>query len=353
VNRLLRLSPVALALGCGSAAHATAADAGSDAAVEAAGQAAALTWTPDNASLIEGDIVSVWGTSATDVYVGMDLGGSVYHLTAGVPVTAYLTATSLVGGGWGSDAHDVFAAGASAWLAKQGLASSGGLSHSSGDDQWTSVASGTFDAVWGSSANDVYAVGPAGVFHSKGAGGAAFVPEPTAGTDLVSVWGSGAGDVYVTGTSALGTILHSAGDGNWSQAYSEPGLEPWAVWGSGPGDVYTVLSPDDTSTRTAHVVHLTGGSWTTEVVDWGPTKLVALWGSGAGDVYVGGWNEDASGKNAGGALYHSRGHADWARVDLPGKVFQVRAIWGSSAGDVYVGVVDAESGAVLLHGQPP
>jgi hypothetical protein len=349
MNRLLRLTPAALALGCGSAASASATDAGRDAA-EAATGPARLNWTTVNASLVEGDIVSVWGTSASDIYVGMDLAGSVYHLEAGVPVLNSLQ-TTLVGGGWGSSPQDVFAVGASAWLAKEGLASNGGLFHSKGDDQWTSVASGMFDSVWGSSPTDVYAAGPGGMFHSRGPG--VFVQEPAAGTGLISVWGSGATDVYVTTTSAVGTVLHSAGDGTWNEAYSEPGFEPWALWGSGPGDVYALLSPDSTSTLTAHVVHSTGaagGSWTTEVVDWGATKLVALWGSGSGDVYVGGWNEDASGKNAGGALYHSTGHADWTRVDLPGSVYQVRAIWGSSAADVYVGIVDAESGAVLLHG---
>jgi hypothetical protein len=353
MHPLLRLTPAALVLGCGSPAPASATDAGRDAAVEASTGSPSLTWTTVDVSLVEGDIVSVWGTSATDVYVGMDLAGSVYHLEAGVPVLDSLQ-TTLVGGGWGSGPQDVFATGASAWLAKAGVGSNGGLFRSSGYDQWTSVASGVFDAVWGSSPTDVYAVGPGGVFHSTDAGGT-FVQEHAAGTGIVSVWGSSAADVYVTTTSTLGTILHSAGDGTWKAVYSEPGFEPWGLWGSGPGDVYALLSPDSTSTLTAHVVHLaaaTGGSWTTEVVDWGATKLVALWGSGRGDVYVGGWNEDASGKNAGGALYHSTGHADWTRVDLPGSVYQVRSIWGSRAADVYAGIVDAQSGAVLLHGQP-
>jgi hypothetical protein len=277
----------------------------------------------------------------------MDQAGSVYHIESGAPVLASLN-TTLVGAGWGTSSQDVFAAGASAWLARAGLASNGGLFHSTGGDLWTSVATGAFDAVWGSSSTDVYAVGPAGVVHSTGD---AFLPEPSAGTDIVSVWGSSGADVYVTSTGTMGTIWHSAGDGAWTAIYAEPNLEPWAIWGSGPGDVYAVLSPDSTSTQTAHVAHLKGGSWTPEVVDFGATKLVALWGSSSGDVYVGGWNEDAAGKNIGGALYHTTGHEDWSRVDLPGSVYQVRAIWGSSATDVYVGVVDAESGAVLLHGQ--
>jgi hypothetical protein len=351
VNRFLHLWPAAFALvGCGGGAShdASPSDAGAEAAGDAAMSAPALRWAPLEDSLVEGDIVSIWGTSTNDVYVGMDQGGSVYHLESGVPVLASLQ-TTLVGAGWGTGPQDVFAAGGSAWLAKLGLASNGGLFRSSGGDQWTSVASGVFDAVWGSSPNDVYAVGPAGVFHSKGG---AFVQEPAAGTDVVSVWGSGGGDVYVTSTSSTGTILHSAGDGAWTAAYSEAGFEPWAVWGSSPDDVYVVLSPDSTSAQTAHLAHLSGGTWTPEVVDFGGTKLVALWGSGTGDVYAGGWNEDAAGKNAGGALYHSSGHQDWTRVVLPGSVFQVRAIWGSSATDVYVGIVDGESGAVLLHGAP-
>jgi hypothetical protein len=324
---------------------------GDDAAAGAEGAvpppaATALTWSEVTANILEGDIVSIWGTSGTDVYVGTDL-KSVYSLRSGVSTWTGVS-TDVVGGGWGSDPSTVYAVGASAWLAQLGVSSGGGLFRYKDRGIWTSVAAGTFYSVWGSSAHDVYVVGEAGVLHSID--GSSFASEGAAGGNVLSVWGSGPNDVYVATANALGTILHSAGDGNWRPAYTEPTSRAWAVWGSGPGDVYAVLSPASAGDPNAHLVHsMPDGSWAGEAVSQEPTTLVALWGSGAHDVYAGGWHAGAAGRS--GALYRSSGDGRWSPVDLPGKPYDVRCIWGSSPIDVYVGVFDVSAGPVLLHGQ--
>jgi hypothetical protein len=306
-----------------------------------------LTWTAVNANIIEGDIVSIWGTSSADVYVGTDM-ESVYRLTNGVSMWTGVSA-QVVGGGWGSDVQTVYAVGASAWLSQMGLASGGGLFHYTGDEAWNSVASGAFYAVWGSSPSDVYVVGDTGVLHSVDGG--PFASESSAGNDVLSVWGTGPTDVYAATSITLGTILHSAGDGDWQPVYAEAGSEAWAVWSSEPGDAYALVVPTGMANPPAHIVHSTKGQgWIAESVVQTPTTLVALWGSGPHDVYAGGWHLDSAGK--GGDLFHSTGDGRWTRVPLPGSPYDVRCVWGSSATDVYVGIFDTEDGPVLLHGKP-
>lgn len=165
------------------------------------------------------------------------------------------------------------------------------------------------------------------------------------------MFGTGPTDVYAATSSALGTIMHSAGDGNWQTVYSQSGSEAWALWSSGPGDVYAIVVPGGEANPPSDIVHYKGGpSWVIESVGQSSTTLVALWGSGPTDVYAGGWHLDSAGK--GGDLFHSRGDGQWTRVALPGTPYDVRCVWGSSATDVYVGIYDAQDGPVLLHGRP-
>ncbi len=315
---------------------------------EASDLPSTLNWTAVSANFVEGDIVSVWGTSSTDVYVGTDM-ESVYLLTGGYATWTGL-APQVIGAGWGSDPQAVYAVGASAWLESMGLMSSGGLFHYAGDKSWAPIAAGTFYSVWGSSANDVYAGGPGGIVHSIHGG--SFVGESSDGgavpPNILSVWGTGPTDVYA-GTST-GAVLHSAGDGQWQASYAEPGSQAWAGWSSGPDDAYAILASGGSKDPTAHLVHSRSGAWTSEPVSTTATTLVTLWGSSATDVYAGGWHVDSAGK--GGDLFHSSGDGVWTRISLPGTPYDVRCIWGSGATDVYVAIYDVNDGPVLLHGQP-
>jgi len=306
-----------------------------------------LTWSAVSANIIEGDIVSIWGSGAANVYVGTDM-QSVYLITNGSSMWTGVP-SQVVGGGWSGGAGSAYAVGASAWLAQTGMASAGGLFQYTGDQAWKEVTSGTLYSAWGSSPVDLYVVGDPGVMHSTD--GATFVTESSAGTGALSVWGSGPDDVYMGSSAATATILHSAGDGTWEQVYTEGGAEAWAVWSGEPGDAYAIVVPAGMANPPAHVVHASKGhGWTSEPVGDGTITLVALWGSGAGDVYAGGWHLDSAGK--GGDLFHSTGDGRWTRVTLPGSPYDVRCVWGSSATDVYVGVFDTEDGPVLLHGKP-
>jgi len=306
-----------------------------------------LTWREVNANIVEGDIASIWGTGADDVYVGTDMGG-IYRLSDGIPSGKQVGSGVVVGAGWGADPENVYAAGASAWLAQAGLSSTGGLYRLGADGFWASIASGTFYAVWGSSSSDVYAAGPAGVVHS--AAGGPFDIEPFDGGSVLSLWGNARGDIYATTAGPAGAIFHSAGDGTWQVLTTVTG-GPWAIWSSGPGDVYAIVSPEASTDPPAYVLHTRpDGTWATEPVSTTATTLVTLWGSGPGDVYAGGWQDGASGRT--GILYHSMGDGAWIPVPLPGSLYDVRSVWGSSAVDVYVGVFDLDDGPVLLHGQP-
>jgi hypothetical protein len=319
-------------------------DAG-DASSQACAPPTSLTWTSVAVPFGTEDLLGIWGTSASDVYLGTDQ-GNIYHLGNGKWVRE-TSGVAFVGAGWGSGPSNVYAVGAVGWVGGQGA-----VLHSTGGGSWSAVAAvgSGFTSIWGSSAGDVYVAGPGGVKHSRSGG--PFVAETVPGGRALSVWGSGANDVYVTLESADGTIAHSTGDGTWTVQYSETADEPWAIWGGGPAAVYAILSPDSYSYPTASVVYSAGdGGWNGGQVDTKFTKLVSLWASCPNDVYVGGWHEDGSGNNTGGALYHSTGGGEWTPVSLPGGIEQVRALWGSSAGDVYVGVADPTGAPVLLHGQ--
>ena len=334
---------------CGGAAGSTSPDGGTtdagDGSVADGSQPASLTWSAALSDFGGDDVNSIWGTDS-DVYVGTDF-GHIYHLKNGAWTAASLGSSVCVGGGWGSGAQDVYAAGGCGWAAL----GSGTLFHSAGDDSWTAVPNtlAGFYAVWGSSASNVYAAGPAGLFHSRSGG--AFADETVNGTP-VSLWGSGPADVYTTEIGSSSNVLHSDGTGSWQDSLSGKSDDPWVVWGSGPTDVYAIFSPSFLSEATAFVMHRKGDSWTAESIDVTFTKLVALWGSGPGDVYIGGWHEDSSGSPAGGAFYHSAGDGNWTPVGIPAPIQQVRAIWGRSGTDVYVAAYDTFYGMVLWHGKP-
>jgi len=362
--RVLPIASVALSLGCGLSASYGATGDGTPDAQDARREPEAsdldasldaqpeppLSWTSVDEDIFQGDIVSVWGSSSTDVSVGTD-SFAVVRIASGIAAPTVFP-DQVAGAGWGSDPQTAYVAGSSAWLAQMGLASGGGLFRYAANyaSDWTSVASGTFYSVWGSSPGDVYAAGDLGVFHAVDGG--TFVGEGPDGGGALSLGGTGPTDIYAATSMVAGTILHSTGDGNWQAVYTETGGEAWAVWSGEPGDAYAIVVPvGGGDNPPAHLVHLKAGQgWVTESVSDTPTTLVTLWGSSAGDVYAGGWHLDSAGK--GGDLFHSTGDGQWTRVALPGTPYDVRCVWGSSASDVYVGLYDIENGPVLLHGQP-
>jgi hypothetical protein len=355
--RTLPIAVLGLGLGCGSAllvgpgspdAAMLEAETSEDAGDGGDGGPGPLTWTEIYANIVEGDIVSVWGTDAGNVYVGTDMQSAYLISTVGASTWTSVP-TQVVGGGWASDALNVYAVGGSAWLSQMGQAASGGLYRYTGDVTWASVpsgASGTFYSVWGSSPGNVYLAGDEGILHSVDGG--PFTSETDA--QALSVWGNGANDVYAGTSGAPGSVLHSSGDGTWQAAYSTS-AEVWTVWSGAAGDAYALSVTPGGSNPPCVIVHTRHGqTWTPESAGSTPTTLVALWGSGPHDVYAGGWHVGADGRE--GDLFHSTGDGNWTRVTLPGNPWQVRSIWGTSAVNVYVGLYDTQDGNVLLHGAP-
>src|SRR5262249_2305294 len=105
---------------------------------------------------------------------------------------------------WGSSSTDIYAVGIS-----------GTILHSTGNGIWTPQASGltdTLSSVWGSYSGDVYAIGlnTGAVLHS---GGGAWTPKSSLSGGGAGLWGSGSGNVYAASDHS---VLHLGGNGSWS-----------------------------------------------------------------------------------------------------------------------------------------
>ena len=213
---------------------------------------------------LDGTLLSVWGTSARDVY---SVGGP--HGNAGFQALVMhfdgTTWRRLDAGNtdtywWvhGSGRADV-------WMTGE----NGRISHWDGAafKHYASGTTATIFGVWAASPTDAWAVGgtpeattgqPNDVLlHFDGT---AWSPSPlpkALGRTYFKVWGSGADDVYVVGEA--GTIWHRKG-GAWTLA-SEPPVAHGnllTVHGCAAGDVYAVGSRD--------VLHYDGTAWKAEAV---------------------------------------------------------------------------------------
>jgi hypothetical protein len=215
---------------------------------------------------------AVWGSSPTDVRIGgrafdypiidpeleNNAGDQFVQVPAegGGVAWAPLRGTHTITSIWGSSATDVWmTADNSVYVPYQrgmilhGTPSDVGSAAdaSVGEDhlKWTPVDSQSslaFDAVWGSSASDVWAVGAAGTIRHITASDVRWQVVPSKTTnDLHAVWGSSASDIWVVGDS--GTILHFDGNEFVSVAAQLPlGRKPnlYGVWGSSADDVWIV-----------------------------------------------------------------------------------------------------------------
>jgi hypothetical protein len=159
-------------------------------------------------------VTSIWGSSATDVWMTAD--NSVY-----------------VGYERGMTLH--------------GTPSDAGADASGTEDPltWTEVdsqSSLTLASVWGSSASDVWAVGALGTIRRITPGDIRWQKiESKTTVDLHAVWGAGPNDVWAVGDT--GTILHYDGTSfEPSTAQLPLGQKPnlHGVWGTGPNDVWIV-----------------------------------------------------------------------------------------------------------------
>jgi hypothetical protein len=128
---------------------------------------------------------------------------------------------------WGSGATDVWA-----------VSSSGVIIHWDGVS-WSTVTSSTtnaLDSIWGSGVADVWAVGVSGtIIHWNGVSWSTVTSPIT--NEFRSIWGSGVADVWAVAEN--GAIIHWNGV-SWSTVTSPTTNTLLAIWGSGPTDIWTV-----------------------------------------------------------------------------------------------------------------
>ena len=210
------------------------------------------------------EINTVWGSSASDVWTGGTGGATSLHHWDGTTWSAVPGAqTTDVLSIWGSSSSNVYAVGDTKIQRYNGTS-------------WSDVSSGATSsllAVWGSSATDVYAGGFDGTLvHSTGG---VFTPVANTGlgtTEYVAaIWGSSPTDVYVGGTA-----LRRWDGANWSVVNA--GIsEVRAIWGSSATDVWVVGVDGDLS-------HLKDGVWTASTL--GSATFSGIWGTSANDVWA-------------------------------------------------------------------
>jgi hypothetical protein len=207
---------------------------------------------------------AIWGTSASDVYVG----GGFQNACVNPPLVcdgllAHFNGSSwqavyeqgiVIHSIWGTAPDDIFAVGHQAALHFDGTS-------------WTRTGQGTFDtdqvqAVWGYRSNDVWACGQnRDIYHFNGQDWSTWGSSPIACGALL---GFSSTDIYMVGFSngpsgTVNTIGHYNGS-TWSVVYT--GVFPFSdyseigLWGSGPNDVHVTFGNE--------YLRFNGSTWTAQ-----------------------------------------------------------------------------------------
>jgi hypothetical protein len=247
--------------------------------------------------------------------------------------------------------------------------------HTTGDGHWTVVPNipaegfSTLQQVWMSSPSNIYFSGATGQsVPANRTGGtnimrwnqAALTPEYAAAEHQVSgFWGTDSTDLWAVGNFAQGggssgMVLHSTGDGSWTQQTFQPdkgllyqGLLT-AVWSSSKSNVYAGAGHNFIGSN-AGIFRCSGPgtSWTRETDKANPPAIYGLWGSGPMDVWAIGYVTDGTSYN--GVVLRSQGDGRWAAdPDLAAaklQQFPLYGIWGSRFGDVYI----VGQAGIILH----
>lgn len=286
-------------------------------------------WAQLETGTSHGYLESVWGSSATDVFV-VGLGGAILHyngsgwtrMESGTDHDLYAV--------WGSSPTDVYAAG---YPTPSG---SGPILHYDGS-AWSQVFGGdgtshwySFYGLWGTSAWDIFVVGEGSetrpsILHYDGS---TWSPVDAGGTySLVAIWGTSATDIFVAGSDAgkRPVILHYDGS-NWSpMAGVEDAMARFYpaicdIWGSSPSDIYAAVYFQG-------LIHYDGQEW--RQVDIDEYQPAAVWGSSGADVYLVGSTESME-----RGVLHYDGKS-WRLMDLQGAGGGLYGMWGSGACDVF------------------
>ncbi|MFC1639220.1 WD40/YVTN/BNR-like repeat-containing protein [Gemmatimonadota bacterium] len=252
-------------------------------------------------------LVSVWGTSATNVYaVGWN--GTILHYDGSSWAMMTSGTTEDLWGVTGTSPIDVYAVG-----------NNGTILYYNGTD-WAAQPSGTSNAlvgIWGTSPTDIFAVGSS--FEILHYNGTAWTSQPSgmSGTAwLTSVWGTSATNVYAVGGG--GTILHYNGTQWVQQSSGTSGSDDnlSGIWGTSATNVYAVG-------QGGMILHYNGTEWT-EQPSGTTSMLRGVWGRSEIDVFAMG---DA------GTILHYDG-TSWAAM-TSGITELLWGVWGTSLTDVF------------------
>jgi hypothetical protein len=190
----------------------------------------------NSSNIIGGGCCSgIWGFADNNFYVVGNASVAHYDGTWHAQTVSAGTATVALNDVWGSAANNIYAVG------------NGGLIlYNNGNDTWTSQMSMTtvdLKAIRGSSANDIYAVGylvgnPATpiILHYNGLGWSS-QPSGKTSAELNTIYVAPDGEAWIG--DLLGTLLHSVGDGKWTDVTPpNSNTEKWQITGTSDHDVY-------------------------------------------------------------------------------------------------------------------
>ncbi len=317
-------------------------------------------WTPI-VSGTSADLVDVWGSSATDLFVvGEELTEDPFELASvirhynGTEWVQQLRQVDLeLQGVWGSSPTDVFAVGFDFFSPIARVLHFDGVQWS----EFPNFLPGPLEesiglqSVWGSSASDVFAVGSGFdgffnlslIFHYDGS---MWRRQPVTGPAqpaLVDVWGSSAADVYAVGQDnvqepSTGVILRYNGV-NWASVFEEEGLAPTALWGSAANDIFVtgfrLEGSEDDFRVVGTILHYDGIRWSHMPLP-ATGVLNEVSGSSGTDVFAVGEE---------GVILHFDGTA-WTASNPTTKA--LLGVWATSPSEGFAVGVEG----TVLHGAP-
>jgi hypothetical protein len=315
--------------------------------------------------------LNVWAVGIPQFVISYDEAANVWHQ---IPTTSLnLAPDSALSFVWGTSATDM-------WVGGSNVGST--LAHWNGS-AWTAVNMAAWPttmltAMWGSSTSDLWVVGydsttnASQILHGSGAPGSTVWTETT-GTStahFVSISGRGVDDVFAAASD--GSIWH------WNGATWSPSSDSTAplmqlvarqegLWGVSPLSLtggFGVWRRHDLQWQT--IIPAPSLSWVSDpapndvlgfmgggnVVGWNGTTAATVadgnpevkssWGSSASDVWTVGWEtiyKPGGGGTTTATMTHFNGSA-WASVGLPAGMAVPNAVAGTSQSDVW-GVGDA------------
>ena len=185
-----------------------------------------LLWTPSTVAQagVNENINAIWGASSSDIWIAGKAGANVLQHWNGTSWSSFAGAESgdMVAL-WGSGSSDVYVGEANVY-------------HWNGSS-WSNAGAGISGvrAIWGTSPSDVWVGGTSGnVVHYDGTSWSA--PITVGSSDVGGIWGTSTSDVYLV--NRAGSIWHYNGS-NWVR-YRNPLDSYVGVWGSGRTDVWVV-----------------------------------------------------------------------------------------------------------------